>query len=66
MMLIMLYDTDARIQELADLKRSKLHLDVPNPFVTLSCEAPKSVHCHMIRKTRAMDLYKNNLHSHLL
>ena len=128
MMLIMLYDTGARVQELADLTLSSLHLDVVNPFVTLvgkgkksrnvpllkktfqhlelylkefhpnkgenplfyslfdgkphrlstdsislvlktaankareSCiDVPKGVHCHMIRKTKAMDLYKNGI-----
>lgn len=128
MMLIMLYDTGARVQELADLNLRSLHLDVANPFVTLigkgrksrnvpllkktvqhlevylkefhpneeenplfyslldgtphrlstdsislvlktaaekareSCdEVPKGVHCHMIRKTKAMDLYKNGV-----
>ena len=128
MMLIMLYDTGARVQELADLNMSSLHLDVSNPFVTLigkgrksrnvpllkktvqhlgvylrgfhpalkenplfysildgqphrlstdsislilkaasnkaraSCsEVPQRVHCHMIRKTKAMDLYKNGV-----
>lgn len=35
MMLIMLYDTGARVQELADLNISSLHLREQNPFVTL-------------------------------
>lgn len=128
MILIMLYDTGARVQELADLTFSSLHLDVPNSFVTLigkgrksrnvpllkktvqhlelylrefhpdkkerplfysmldekphslstdsislvlktasdkarkSCnDVPSGVHCHMIRKTKAMDLYKNGV-----
>ena len=128
MMLIMLYDTGARVQELADLNLSSLHLDMANPFVTLigkgkksrnvpllqktvkhlevylkefhtentenslfystldgkphrlstdsislvlktaadkarkSCnDIPQGVHCHMMRKTKAMDLYKNGV-----
>ena len=128
MMLIMLYDTGARVQELADMNISSLHLKEKNPFVTLigkgrksrnvpllnktvqhlneylkefhpkrnecplfyslldgkphrlstdsislvlktaadkareTCEAvPDRVHCHMIRKTKAMDLYRNGV-----
>jgi len=35
MMLILLYDTGARVQELADLNLSSLHLETANPYVTL-------------------------------
>ena len=127
-MLILLYDTGARVQELSDLNLSSLHLEATNPYVTLigkgrksrnvplmektvkhfevylkefhprsnenplfyssldgkphrlstdsislvlktaadnarkTCnDVPGNVHCHLIRKTKAMDLYKNGV-----
>lgn len=126
--LILLYDTGARVQELADLDIESLHLDVPNPYISIigkgrkrrnvpimrktvahlnsylkefhpseqsaplfysmrdgkphrlstdsislvvgtaakmareTCNAvPENVHCHLFRKTKAMDLYKNGI-----
>jgi len=128
MMLILLYDTGARVQELSDMNLSSLHLDMANPYVTLigkgrksrnvplmgktvkhlgvylkefhpeanevplfyslldgkphrlstdsislvlktaadhareTCsDVPDNVYCHLIRKTKAMDLYKNGI-----
>ena len=128
MILILLYDTGARVQELSDLSLSSLHLDVPTPYVTLTgkgrktrnvpvmnktvahlrkyleefhpylteaplfyshldgrphqlstdsislilktaaqkaratcSEVPENVHCHLVRKTKAMDLYRNGV-----
>lgn len=51
MMLIMLYDTGARVQELADLNLSSLHLDFTNPFVTIIGKGRKSRNVPLLNKT---------------
>ena len=51
MMLIMLYDTGARVQELADMNISSLHLGEKNPFVTLIGKGRKSRNVPLQNKT---------------
>lgn len=53
MMLILLYDTGARVQELADLNVSSLHLDASTPFITLVGKGRKSRNVPLMNKTVA-------------
>lgn len=64
MILIMLYDTGARVQELADLNLSSLHLETANPFVTLVGKGKKSRNVPLLKKTvQHLDVYLNEFHS---
>lgn len=63
MLLIMLYDTGARVQELADLNISSLHLDADNPFVTLIGKGKKSRNVPLLQKTvRHLKMYLQEFH----
>ncbi|MBN2793762.1 MAG: site-specific integrase [Clostridia bacterium] len=63
MMLILLYDTGARVQELADLNLSSLHLDVKNPFVTLIGKGKKSRNVPLLKRTvQHLDVYLKEFH----
>jgi len=50
MMLILLYDTGARVQELADLDIESLHLDAPNPFITIIGKGRKRRNVPIMKK----------------
>ena len=63
MLLIMLYDTGARVQELADLNISSLHLEVDHPFVTLIGKGKKSRNVPLLQKTvRHLKMYLQEFH----
>lgn len=63
MMLIMLYDTGARVQELADLDLSSLHLKMQNPYVTLIGKGRKGRNVPLMDKTvRHLQVYLKEFH----
>ena len=51
MLLILLYDSGARVQEMSDLNLSSLHLDAPHPFVTLVGKGRKTRNVPLLEKT---------------
>jgi site-specific recombinase XerD len=51
MILILLYDTGSRVQELVDLKVSSLFLDAANPYVTVVGKGQKSRNVPFMRRT---------------
>lgn len=66
MMLIMLYDTAARAQELVDITLRDLHIaNVRTPFVTLTGKGNKSRNVPLMEKTVAhINCYLQEFHSH--
>ena len=63
MLLILLYDTGARVQELADLNLSSLHLEAANPFVTLIGKGRKSRNVPLMNKTvKHLQVYLKEFH----
>lgn len=64
MLLILMYDTGARVQELSDLNVSSLHLNVQHPYVTLIGKGKKSRNVPILEKTvRHMHIYLREFHS---
>lgn len=51
MILILMYDSAARVQELSDLMRSSLHLDAKQPFITLVGKGRKTRNVPLMNKT---------------
>lgn len=63
MLLILLYDTGARVQELSDLNCSSLHLEVKNPYITLVGKGRKSRNVPLMNKTvQNLEVYLKEFH----
>lgn len=63
MLLILLYDTGARVQELSDLNLSSLHLEAKNPYVALVGKGRKSRNVPLMAKTvQHLNTYLNDFH----
>lgn len=64
MMLILLYDSGARVQELADINVSSLHLNVKNPYITLTGKGKKTRNVPLLQKTvEHLKKYLSEFHS---
>lgn len=63
MLLILMYDTGARVQELSDLNVSSLHLNVQHPYITLVGKGQKSRNVPILEKTvRHMLIFLREFH----
>jgi len=64
MILILLYDTGSRVQELVDLKVSSLFLDAVNPYVTIVGKGQKSRNVPLMSRTiQHLKQYMKEFHS---
>lgn len=62
-MLILLYDSGARVQELSDLNISSLHIDAPNPYITLVGKGRKIRNVPLMAKTvKHLEIYLREFH----
>lgn len=63
MMLILLYDSGARVQEISDLTVSSLHTDTKNPYITLVGKGRKSRNVPLMSKTvKHLEVYLREFH----
>jgi len=63
MLLILLYDTGARVQELSDLNLSSLHTNTEHPYITLIGKGRKTRNVPLLSKTVAhLNLYLKEFH----
>ena len=64
MILILLYDTGTRVQELVDLKVSSLFLDAASPYVTIVGKGQKSRNVPLMARTvQHLHQYLNEFHT---
>lgn len=64
MLLILMYDSAARVQELADLTLNDLHIFDKNPFITLTGKGRKTRNVPLMSKTVShLKLYLEEFHS---
>lgn len=62
-LLILLYDTGARVQEISDLNLSSLHRDVQNPYITLVGKGRKIRNVPLLPKTvEHLQVYLKEFH----
>lgn len=64
MLLILMYDSAARVQELADLTLADLHVNEKHPFITLTGKGGKTRNVPLMNKTvKHLELYISEFHT---